>query len=333
VLLALLVAAVPAAVQAAPPARINNLVGRANFTVQDRNRIQDWAEYWSDTLQHAGPEEAREASQALVDPVGSPVLVSEVFRLEYTKAALPGLQQIIATHNPLTTGYAMRVVGMLGTPDAMEVLLDHCDVADEKDFGTRLWAAKAISIAIGLNTLGQNDVNRALRRLGRAAGRETEWLILRRQFEAVATVRSNVSREVYLAILEKTTERMAEQNDGPSELMGAAYPALVRIRNAWLDLPPLEQEKFGPKLAPILCDVCTVAQKHWDKAQDSSLKDAYGGAISISEILLTMIIDQQAGAGPTTSMSRYWKERDKPRFADDHDKWKAILRQPPFKQP
>ena len=122
----------------------------------------------------------------------------------------------------------------------------------------------------------------------------------------------------------------------PCELMQAVYPALKRMRDDLIVLGREEQQSFGRVLAPVLCDICSVAQAHWDSAQDDLVaKIAYGGAVQISESML-LLIDPELRPGqraPKTALGRAWKDRDEPRFTADHDKWQSIIAKPPYKQP
>ena len=319
---------------AAPPARINNLVSRLSFSPQDLNRIKDFADFWCRQLEHADPGEVKAIRQSMLDPLKAPGGVSEVFRLAYSDAVLGQLKPLVQSDNPLLAYNAIHIIGSLGTPDALRILLDHCDVTNEPRFGVRLWVAKCLNVSVNKGALRQNDVNRALRRLGRAAGRETHWLVLRRQFEVIASVQGEVSREVFFDVLSSVADQMAADDKGPSSLMKAVRPAVKLIRDRFLLLAPADQNDIGRELAPILGDICSAAEIHWDMAQVSSLKKSYGGAVADSEHLLTFINNQLPNAppGPQTRLGEAWKQKDKPRFETDHDKWMGILSRPPYKR-
>lgn len=318
-----------------PPAIGSGLPGAANLTPQQRSNIREYASFWCDQLASSGQDDVAKVRQNLVEPFRAP-RVRDLFRYEYAQAALPQLQEIISGDNPLTAVNAMLVVGFLGTERALETIVDHCDIEDEPRFHVRLWAAKALVIAVEQESIAERDVNRALRRFGHAAGREEKWLILRRQFQALASVNGPVSREVQLSVLGDTADRMMQSGNIPCELMQAVYPALKRMRDDLIVLGRNEQQSFGRVLAPVLCDICSVAQAHWDNAQDDLVaKIAYGGAVQISESML-QLIDPELRPGqraPKTALGRAWKDRDEPRFSADHDKWQSIISKPPYKQP
>ncbi len=333
-LVGLAVATTPIA-RAAPPRGITNLASRAHHDPADKSRIRGWAEYWSNQLTGGDPEAVAEARAKLIEPLKA-VQVGGVFRLEYSGVLLHPLQEIIGGGNPHTACNAIQVVGFLGTDRALEILLSHCDIADEKSLGIRLCAAVSMKTAVRQGVLNPNEISRGLRRLGNAAGREEHWLVLRRQFETIYSVDSDVSRDVQVKVLEQTTARMAENSPGASDLMRALYPALKILRDAYIKLPPAQQEPFGKVLAPVLCNVNAVADVHWGRAQnDPEAKKIYGGAIQISETLLQVIDGrvQPDRPPPRTALDRAWREMDKPRFRSNHVKWKSIHAKPPYGKP
>ncbi len=315
-----------------PPA-ISHLADDPQLTESNRQAMRVFSEYWCQRLADDDPKTAGEARAKLLDPFKA-VQVSEVFRMEYTKAALPELQKAIEGGKPLAAVNALQVVARLGTPRALETIYENASIEDQASFSIRLWAAKAFLVAARDGTLPTNEINKALRQFGYAAGREPEWLVLRRQFEAIASVDSPVSREVQVSILRETTGRMAKVGDPPSPLMQATYPALKLLRDEYLRLPAVEQKPFGKELAPVLSEVCSVANSHWDSAQeDPGAKELYGLAVQISESMLLLIDpDQRPGQQtPRTQLGPAWRERNAPQFRADYGKWQAVLSRPPYR--
>lgn len=318
---------------AAAPPRISQLADRSNLTEQDLRSIEQFASHWCEQLNDGDPAEVDQARDKLAEPLRA-VEVGSVFRMQYTQAALPGLKAAIDDGKPQAAVNAMQILAQLGTPRALEVIVANADEQDQPDFGIRLWAAKSFPLAVSQGTLPQNEINKALRSFGHAAQREDNWLVLRRQFEAVASVDGVVSRDVQLDALRQMTERMAEVNPGPSDLMHAAYPALKLVRDEYLRLNAADQKPFGKELAPVLCDVCTVANVHWKNAQaDTEAKEIYGGAIHISENLLRLIDpDQRPGQrSPQTQLGPAWNNRNERAFRADHQQWQAVLSKPPYR--
>ena len=145
-------------------------------------------------------------------------------------------------------------------------------------------------------------------------------------------MKNSVSRELLVKVLKAATLAM-EKQQSPSDLMQPSYRALILIRNDYLALDRADQEKVGKSLAPVLCDLCTVAGAHWEDAQgDEAAQKLYGGAVQVSENLLKVIDadirpDQTV---PRTELGPAWRNDDKPRFDKDHDKWRSVLMGPAY---
>jgi len=328
---------------AAAPARISNLVDKRNLTERDRGDIREYAEFWGRRLQQSAPADVDEARGKLGDPLRA-VRIGEVFRFEYSDAVVIHLDKVVRDGSPHAAVNAIQILALLGTPASLEVILAHLSIEQEPDFGIRLWAAIGFPIAVRQNALPNNEINKALRDLGAAAASEaraainaggddkTRWLLLRRQFEAISSVKSRTSREVQVKVIKAVTEAM-DDRQGPCDLMQATYRALLLIRNEYLDLPAADQAMMGKSLAPVLCDLCTVAAAHWDGAQkDETARASYGGAVHISERLL-ILIDARVRPNQArlrTELGPAWRNGEKGRFNNDHDKWRMLLVSPPY---
>ena len=343
-LLLVTVAATLQSTLAATPARLGNLVDKSNLTERDRRDIRQYAEFWGRQLLHEGaPADVNQARGKLGDPLRA-VRVGEVFRFEYSDAVVIHLDKVVREGSPHAAVNAMQVLALLGTPSSLKVMLAHSNILQEPDLGIRLWAAIGFPTAVRQNALPNNEINKALRDLGVAAANEartaigkrdddkTRWLLLRRQFEAISSVKSQTSREVQVKVIRSVTEAMDNQQ-GPSDLMQATYRGLMLIRNEYLRLPAADQEMMGKSLAPVLCDLCTVAAAHWDSAQEDDIaRESYGGAVHVSENLLKMI-DARVRPnqkGPRTELGPAWRNGKKGQFTNDHDKWRTLLMGPPY---
>ncbi len=334
------------AAHAADPARISHLVDKSLLNERERGEIRRYSDFWGQALDSEKPGEVDKARERLGQPL-SAVRVGDVFRFEYSKAVVKHLDTVVNDGSPHAATNAMLILSLLGTPSSLEVMLDHASIEDEPDFGIRLTAANGFPIAVSQDALPNMEINKALRDLGEAAASEARaaaaaagddqvsWLVLRRQFEAINSVKSHTSREVQIKVMKAATEAM-EAREGPSKLMQATYRALMLIRNEYLRLPQAEQETVGKSLAPVLCDLCTVAAAHWDNAQqDETARKTYGNAVRMSERLLKMIDSQirPNQAVPRTELGPAWQDRKKNQFTNDHDTWRTLLLDPPYNKP
>jgi hypothetical protein len=317
---------------AEPPDRITHLADASSLSERDRSEIRKYSEFWANELTNEDPASVDTAREKLADPLVRPVRVTEVFRFTYSEALLPHLEGVFEGGTPQAAVSAMQIAGRLGTPQALQMITDHASAQDEQGFGIRLWAAKSFPIAVGEKALPPNEIDRAVRLFGDAAGREPNWLVLRRQFEAIASVQGTASRDEQVRVLRSTTNRMVAL-EGPCDLMQAAYPALKLVLDEYLRLDPPQQKDFGKELAPVLIQLVDVANNHWDSAQqDDVARGVYGGAIHISENLLRLIDGtvRPRSAGPSTGLGPAWLNGQKSRFVDDQEKWRAVVSRPPY---
>ncbi len=184
------------------PRPITGLVGQSALSPQQADQIQTYAEFYCNQLGTGDVLAAERAKRQLLDPMRAPRVTGE-FRQAYSKVLTPRLAGVIDGDNPHAAVNAMQLVGFLGTPTAMVVLKDHIDSKDENRFEVRLWAAKAFRMAAEAGRLEADDLNPLLRRYGAACRSETNPSVLRRQFEAIASVDSAIAREVLLSAVGK----------------------------------------------------------------------------------------------------------------------------------
>ncbi len=317
------------AVFAAPPS-INRLADKATLTDRNRTEIEDYATYWVAELSADEPDRVDKARDRLIDPLKA-VQVGRVFRLEYSDALLQSLEGVIAAGRTHPAVNAMQIAGMLGTPDAFDLLMEHAHFEQQPDFAMRLWSANMLPIAVEQDVIPQNQLDRALRVLERAAIAEPDWLVLRRQLEAIGSVDTPNARDAQVRILQAIAAQMKAEQQW-SERMQALYPALVRLRNDVLELEFRQLRDVGTELAPVLCDLCTVADRHWDSAQrDNDARKAYGGTVNVSERMLQFIdANVRDGARLSTKLGSSWQNKRQQEFRADHDKWQNVLSREPY---
>jgi hypothetical protein len=329
-----------AAAASAEPTSINDLAPMARLDAQQQARVREYAEYWSKQLS-ADPGSTAAARLKLLAPLQH-LQVTEFFRTTYANALVPEpLASAVTGDKPYAAYSAMHVAGFLGTDKALELILAHCDAQQEQRVGVRLWAAKAFAILVAQRAVQPNDLNNGLRRLQDAAEREGDWLVLRRQFEAVASADNSVARDVQSELLKTTSRRMA-QTSGPSELMQATDQAVRLARTSLTTLPSDDQQRFGAELGPAVEEVLKVADAHWERAQaDPEYSVIYGRVIEQCEALLSYIdsVVRKAGAGsqppppPHAQLSGSWRSGNRRSFKDVHALWQGILDRPPYRQP
>ncbi|MEE9129047.1 MAG: hypothetical protein V3T84_03445 [Phycisphaerales bacterium] len=318
------------------PRPIIGLVGESSLTPQQRDQIRTYAEFYCNQLATGDVPVVERAKRQLLDPMRAPRVTGD-FRSEYSKVLTPCLAGVIDGDNPHAAVNAMQLLGFLGMPAALDVLKDHIDSKDEECFEIRLWAAKAFRMAAEAGRLKADDVNPLLRQLGAACRSETDPPVLRRQFEAIASVDSSIARDVLLSAVGKKLDELQGQTE-PSRLMEAIYPALVRLRDQYLNptLTAADQKVFGKDVAHLLCKVFEVGLAHWDKIQSdeqtrTEIGRSYRGAIRVAESFLkTIDRTVRAAEPPRTQLGAAWENVDKSRFEAGHQDWRDILTSPPY---
>ncbi len=318
------------------PPPVNGLVGQDPLSPQDRVQVRTYAEFYCNQLAVGDIPTAEQAKRHLLDPLRSPVISGD-FRLEYSKVLVENLAAVIDGDKPHAAVNAMQLIGFLGTDRALGVIKDHIDAQQEDCFEIRLWAAKAFKKAAEAGRLEANDLNPLLRQLGVACRNETEPFVLLRQFEAIASVDSSIARDVLLDAIGKKLDELQGQTE-PSRLMEAIYPALVRLRDQYLNprLTAADQKVFGKDIAGLLYKVFEVGSAHWNtiQADEKTRKEfgrSYKGAIGLAENFLKAIDRSvRAAEPPRTQLIIAWEDVDKPRFEAGHQDWHAVLNGPPY---
>lgn len=323
-----------AAPVAAQPASITPLASAPGaLTDRDREAIVSYARYWTAQLSASNGEAVSLARRRLLEPLRSPG-IRLIFRDEYSRAAVPELERIVNEANgsiPLVN--ALQIMGSFGTEQAMRTLVDRADPDTEPRMAARLWAANGFRLAVDQNVIGRDRLTPYIRDLSRAAERETHWMVLLREFEALSTVSNELARESQINVLTAALDRVESDHDESAQLMHAVRRALVLFREQYLQLNPTEQRTMGAMLAPQLGRVLALGQSQWEQAMaDSAIKTVYHGAIQLAETQLR-IIDQQLrsnGDTPRTTLDSAWSRTDQAAYSSDVAKWSTILDRPPY---
>lgn len=318
------------------PRPIAGLVGQSALTPQQRDQIRTYGEFYCNQLATGDIPAVERAKRQLLDPMRAPMVTGE-FRLAYSKVLTPGLAGVIDGDSPHAAVNALQLLGFLGTPTALNVLKDHLDSKDEDCFEIRLWAARAFRMAAEAGRLDADDLNPLLRQLGAACRSETDPPVLRRQFEAIASVDSSIARDVLLSAIGKKLDELQGQAE-PSRLMEAIYPALLRLRDQYLNprLTAADQKVFGKDVAHLLCKVFEVGWAHWDNIQANEqtrteIGRSYRGAIRLAEnFLKTIDRTVRTAEPPRTQLGAAWENADKSRFKAEHQAWRDVLTGPPY---
>lgn len=338
--------AAPAAAQAPPPLR-DEILKATQLNADQLKQLNEYASYWTDRMRAQTDTASVEAGRdELIKPLqsGRTDPPSPTFRFAYSKAVIDGLKPIINGKNSHAAINALRVVGSLGTDQALNLALNRADKTSEPRHEVRVWAAKAFVSALRTGNLQPNSINSDARLLKRAAEMEDNWLALRNQLAALAQVDLLVADdpniqptlEGRIDILTKTVDRMSKL-PGPSNLIDAVYPAIFNLRNEYISLPADRQRAASAPLGLMLGRFLELAMIHREPARaDAEASRSYSGAITDAEELLRLIDKQLRTAADAArcapDAAAKWKDGDQAAFKAVVDCWTSVLSKPPYKQ-
>lgn len=319
----------------------------SSFTQEQIGRIREFASFWADLLNMGPHGDVRRVKQKLIEPLRAPG-VTEVFRDEYSRQLAPELAVVVEKSDPHRAVNAMIVLANLGTEDAMDVMLDHCDVRGEPRPMVRMWAARGFTMMLEqgrLEVLKGKKVATMGRQLRQAIGDETDRFAIRQQLLALqAADRPSIPADTRRKVREHLVESMnviadraaragIEKDEQP--LLLSVFEPMRQMRTSLLDPARgfSEQREFGRMLGPSLAKVLDVARAHWQDAQgEPDLKAEYGELVRLAELFLGTIdgMVRPDDDTPVTTLADAWDDNDAKRFAEDLGRWQSVLGRPPY---
>ena len=323
---------------------INHLAGLGTFDEDQRREIAAYAQRWVEHLAEGDWDKVRSAREKLLEPFTS-LRISLPFRSEYTRALMPTLDEMLDGDDVHRAINALQVAAFLGTDPALSRIGQHAAIEDEPRAAVRLWAAIGFRVVVEQGVVRSRRITSETRRLGRAARRETDWMVLTRQLGALSAVaetwRDNdqvrdVTRELQLDVIDGMIQRMLSEEDRHVELVRALRPGLQSLRNQYLDpSQPMDiQDRLGAQLAPHLGRVYDVALHHFAAAAaDEEMANLFGRVLHMSEEALK-IIDVQLRDRPRSPIETpsrdAWNRGDLAVIEHNRDTWRAILAAAPY---
>ncbi len=323
---------------AAPPPRsisdLNKLTQAP--TEQQRERLRDFASYWVEQLDSDDPAAVPDARRKLIEQINAPG-ATLVFMQAYSDALVSQLARVVDDReHPMAAANALQIAALFGTDDALMLMRDHLDADQEDRPAIRLWAARGFQLVAkdGLQrgTITARQIAPALRDLGRAAEKESDWRVLQWQLAAIASTQHPVAEEVLFSSFDATTKRLQTQSEA-TPLIVALRPALISMRERYFaDRSPQEQRRLGQEIAKRLVVVLALARQHADSARsDPEMIRHYEIALQISEQLLQLIDSNLGSAIGPTSLERAYDSGN----AEDYDrqlqKIMGAIERPPYR--
>lgn len=324
-----------AAVQAQPSSLPQRLTGASSIGADGREEIRRFGEAWVNVLESGDRDRIHEARRRLTDPMS--LGASEAFRFNYGEVLVPLLEPLAEGDDTQIAINAVQAIGMIKTDRALGSLVSLADANNEPRPVVRRHAATLAGVIVRDGqadrvTLAQARVHAALRALSRAAGRETEWIVLVQQLRALGNQTDEFGRRQLASTLDDVLERLEDSDEQDLELMRAVHPTLVQLRDRIIQMDDQQRQSAGVRFAPVLGRVLTIAERHWEVGQDDddALHRAIGGSVQDSERLLAFLDPVIRGSNanpptPQTGLYDAWNAGDADRFTDEVQRWNDVL--------
>lgn len=326
--LVLVMAALSEQASANEPPSITRHASSSTLTDAQRREVRNYVQYWCQQLEGGDSARIARARAQLIEPLRAPGL-RLVFRDEYSRITVPELERILSANTPsvLSAINAVQVAGALGTEASLRLIVDRADSDRETRMPVRLWASHAFRLVLEEDAIQTARLTPFVRDFSRAAERETNWMVLNRQIEGLAKVRTSQSRERQIAVLHAATERAKANDGGPAQLMEPIRLGILMLRDQYLDLSGQEQTDFGKAIGRLLGQVIEIPPLHWNTAREhEEHHHVYRSALRMSESLLR-IVDQRVrgGSPPPLGLENAWESGDREAYEGILTRWRQTL--------
>jgi len=334
-------------VVAAPPSSLTSVATRATLDDQQKQRINEYAQYWLARLETGTPEEAMRARNKLIEPVRSMLgNSSSLFRSTYSGNLVPTLKKVVEGDDLFRAVNALQIAGFLGSDRAMRLLVDTEDPDLEKSTEKRLWATIAIRESLRSGELSPRKVTSTVRSVARAASQEQDWRVLMREMETLAAASQSsipkdqggdeireLGRELQLDIIRATIDRMTTGDGENVILIHALRPSILEFRQQYLDPKMVEHRReIGLGTAPQLGRVYEIILVNFDSLRaNENLMAASGLTLRLSEETLKLIdSDIRNGGTPTAISTGAWEQGHRETIEQNQAAWNSVLANPPY---
>ncbi|MCH2141194.1 MAG: hypothetical protein MK100_09215, partial [Phycisphaerales bacterium] len=244
-----------------PPSSISALASKTSLDDSQRQKIEQYAEYYVGVMEDGNTEDVMRARAKLIEPMTNSFgEIKSVFKHAYAGDVLPTLERIIETGDKYRSINALQVIGFLGTDNSLKLLEKYSNIEEEPSVEKRLWAVIAMREAIRRSDLTPRKIKSAARDLKRAAESETDWRVLTQQLETISTIAQielsedqnddlrAFGREMQIEVVEGVVNRLKQQST-PVELIQALQPGITNIRQQYLDGSRDLRQEIGLALA------------------------------------------------------------------------------------
>lgn len=267
--------------------------------------------------------------------------ISPFFRRAYSDLLEPHLIPIIQGANRRAAIDALLIAARLGTDAGMKLLIERIDSEDP-----HLRSAAAGRAILAITDIQNNRsmvapalVSNLARQVARMARSEPTGYAMQRQLELLNAIHLTADLDPdTFGLLASTVHKNqiavlgAQGEDLQPGDVDAMTMLLGTLRSTFQVAPAAVQKDEGTVLAKHIRAILKAAYEDWDEAhQLRPVHESYARLIDDAERFLSFIDRSVAGTQtPDTKMNQYWRERDKPLYQRDLDRWNEHLSQPPY---
>jgi len=319
----------------AQPRSISKIVDKSSISEDGENKIKKYAVIWAEQLQTTDAETLEQARSKLIDPFEPDVRMTPYARSLYGKYLKEGFTPLLSkeNENEMAAVNALQVLSLLGTEQASDLLLKHADISTEDRSTLRLWASIGLGTSFLTGELPDNRVERYAQLLSNFTKYETEWFVLARQFDSLASLQSipnqDRNQQDYLEVLSfqlQTTSLVNLLNSinasNEADLRAQALPFILPSLLLQLIEPSVDKqvkiETLEAIVPPLIAFVEYAATNQSDE-EDTFLRGSYGGAAHSASLLISRGI----GSSSDEKVINLWNSGNYPAILELVETWKA----------
>jgi hypothetical protein len=319
----------------AQPRSISKIVDKSSISEDGENKIKKYAVIWAEQLQTTDAETLEQARSKLIDPFEPGVRMTPYARSLYGKYLNEGFTPLLSkeNENEMAAVNALQVLSLLGTEQASDLLLKHADISTEDRSTLRLWASIGLGTSFLTGELPDNRVERYAQLLSNFTKKETEWFVLARQFDSLASLQSipnqGRNQQDYLEVLSfqlQTTSLVNLLNSinasNEADLRAQALPFILPSLLLQLIEPSVDKqvkiETLEAIVPPLIAFVEYAATNQSDE-EDTFLRGSYGGAAHSASLLISRGI----GSSSDEKVINLWNSGNYPAILELVETWKA----------
>jgi hypothetical protein len=214
------------------------------------------------------------------------------FKRELGLAFVKSFSEHAAGTDGLRTMNVFIMARTVATADTVDFLIDNVDPNKQASVTMRIAAAAQLTKAIEGATLSPPQLDALAKRLAPIAARETDWVVVTHEVEAMAAMLrrqglSGPQAEAIAASLATTVNDVATRvmSGKEPELVNALQRSLLVVRNQLTGVPGSARTKLLTSIAPSLDKLAAMKDKAPGGLAKGSLKETFDAVVRTAGLL------------------------------------------------